>query len=151
MTPELQKELSDLLVMVIQVIVIPAISAIGYFVVQYFKAKTENIKNKEVRDALNDALSRLDLTAQTVVKEVNQTLRDKVVADGKLTKEAGRDLLRVAYARLTKRLPADAKAVLQNAFPDSIENEKLLQQVIIGKIEKTVGDTKLAKTAAECK
>ena len=142
MTPELQKELSDLLIMVIQVIVIPAISAIGYFVVQYFRAKTDNIKNKEVRDALNDALSRLDLTAQTVVKEVNQTLKDKVAVDGKLTEKTGHDLLRVAYARLKSRLPADAMATLKNAFPDSAENENLLQNVIVGKIENTVGDAK---------
>jgi hypothetical protein len=142
MTPELQKELSDLLIMVIQVIVIPAISAIGYFVVQYLRAKAENVKNKEVRDALNDALTRLDLTAQTVVKEVNQTLKDKVAVDGKLTEKTGHDLLKVAYARLKSRLPADAMATLKNAFPDSAENENLLQKVIVGKIEKTVGDAK---------
>jgi hypothetical protein len=106
------------------------------------KAKIESVKNKEVRDAMNDALTRLDLTAETVVKEVNQTLKDKVAVDGKLTEKTGHDLLRVAYARLKSRLPADAMATLKNAFPDSAENENLLQKVIVGKIEKTVGDAK---------
>ena len=147
MTPELAKQLSDLLIMIIQVIVIPAVSAVGYFVVQYLRAKAENVKNKEVRSALNDALSRLDLTAQTVVKEVNQTMRDSVAVNGKLTATAGRDLLRVAYTRLLSRLPADAMATLQQAFPDQIENEKRLQRIIVGKLEKTVGDAKVTPCA----
>lgn len=142
MTPELQKQLSDLLIMVIQVIVIPAISAIGYFVVQYLRAKAENVKNKEARDAINDALTRLDKTAETVVKEVNQTLKDQVAVNGKLTAKTGRDLLQVAYTRLKERLPADAMATLQAAFPPGADKEHLLQKVIVGKIEKTVADAK---------
>lgn len=142
MTPELQKQLSDLLIMVIQVIVIPAISAVGYFVVQYLRAKAENVKNKEARDAINDALTRLDKTAETVVKEVNQTLKDKVAVDGKLTAKAGHDLLQVAYTRLRQRLPEDAMETLKVAFPSGADNEARLQKMIIGKLEKTVGDAK---------
>lgn len=142
MTPELAKELNDLLIMVIQVIIIPAISAVGYFVVQYLRAKAENVKNREVRDALNDALTRLDLTAETVVKEVNQTLKDQYAKDGKLSTKTGHDLLQVAYTRLKARLPADAMATLQQAFPDQLENENRLQKLIVGKLEKTVGDAK---------
>ena len=142
MTPELTKELNDLLVTIIQVIVIPAIGAVGFYVVQYLRAKAELVKSKTVRDALNDALTRLDLTAETVVKEVNQTMRDQVAVNGKLTPKTGHDLLQVAYTRLKSRLPADAMATLKQAFPDSTENENLLGKVIVGKIEKTVGDAK---------
>lgn len=145
MTPELTTELDKLLIMIIQVIIIPAVSAGGYFVVQYFRAKTENVKNKEVRDALNDALTRLDLTAQTVVKEVNQTMRDQVAVNGKLTAKTGQELLKVAYTRLKKRLPADAMDILQKSFADTEPDEHRLQKLIVGKLEKTVGDSKVIK------
>ena len=143
MTPELVTELDKLLIVIIQVIIIPAIGAVGYFVVQYLRAKADNLKNKEVRDALNDALSRLDLTAKTVVAEVNQTMREKVAADnGKLTAKTAHELLQVAYTRTKARLPADAMATLQAAFPDRVESENLLRKIIVGKLEKTVLDAK---------
>jgi membrane-bound lytic murein transglycosylase MltF len=115
-------------------------------VVQYLRAKADLVKSKKVRDTLNDALTRLDLTAQTVVQEVNQTMREKVEVDGKLTPKAGHELLQTAYARIKSRLPADAKATLEAAFPDRQEGENLLQKVIIGKIEKTVAETKPCAT-----
>jgi ABC-type tungstate transport system substrate-binding protein len=104
------------------------------------KAKIESVKNKEVRDAMNDALSRLDLTAETVVREINQTIREGVAVNGKLTPEVGHQLLQKAYTRTLTRLPMDAKATLEKAFPG------ILQAVVVGKIQKKVGDAKVCVT-----
>jgi hypothetical protein len=100
------------------------------------KAKIEAVKNTEVRNAMNDALSRLDLTAETVVKELNQTMREGVAVNGKLSPEVAQKMLQRAYSRTLSRLPADAKATLEKAFSDK------LQPIIVGKIEKKVGDAK---------
>jgi hypothetical protein len=143
MSPELTKELNDLLVTIVSILTTTILPLLVYYLVQWLRAKIANVKNAEVRDALNDALSRLDLTAKTVVAELNQTMRDKVAADGgKLTQKTAQELLQVAYTRTKSRLPADAMATLQATFSDRSDGENLLKKVIVGKIEKTVGDAK---------
>lgn len=140
MNPELSKLLNELAIAVVSLITTVLIPWAFSVARAYAKAKIERVQNAEIRDSLNDAMSRLDLTAETVVGELNQTLRDDVAKDGKLTKEAAKKLLTRAYNRTLERLPEDAKATLGKAFQDR------LQRVIVGKIEKKVGEAKVCKT-----
>lgn len=140
MTPELSKALNELALTLLGLITTVFIPWAFSLFRAWAKAKIEAVKNSEVRNALNDAMSRLDLTAETVVKELNQTMRDTIAVNGKLTKEDGNKLLVRAYNRTLSRLPADAKATLETAFKDK------LQAVIVGKIEKKVGDDKPCAT-----
>ena len=140
MTPELSKALNELALTLLGLITTVFIPWAFSLFRAWAKAKIEAVKNSEVRNALNDAMSRLDLTAETVVKELNQTMRDTIAVNGKLTKEDGNKLLVRAYNRTLSRLPMDAKATLESAFKDK------LQAVIVGKIEKKVGDDKPCAT-----
>jgi hypothetical protein len=136
--PELSKAVNELAVTAVSVITSTILPLLVYFLVQWLRAKISKVKNEEVRDALNDALSRLDLTAETVVKELNQTLVDGLKkSGGKLTKDQQGKILKVAYDRLSSRLPIDAAAILQRTFGDR------LREVLVGKLEKKVGDNKL--------
>jgi hypothetical protein len=134
--PEVSKAINELAITILGLITTVFVPWAFTLFRAWAKAKIEAVKNTEVRNAMNDALSRLDLTAETVVKELNQTLRDKLEVNGKLTPEIGHKLLQNAYTRTLSRLPMDAKATLEKAFADK------LQPIVVGKIEKKVLDSK---------
>lgn len=138
--PEVSKAVNELAITIIGLITTVFVPWGFSLFRAWAKAKIETVKNQEVRNAMNDALSRLDLTAETVVKELNQTMRNTVAVNGKLSKEDGNKLLVRAYNRTLSRLPLDAKATLETAFKDK------LQAVVVGKIEKKVGDDKPCAT-----
>ena len=140
MNPELTKAINELAITVLGLITTVFIPWAFTLFREWAKARIETVKNAEARNALNDALSRLDLTAETVVKEINQTIRDEVVVDGKISKDEAKSLLTRAYNRTLNRLPADAKATLETTFGNK------LQAVVVGKIEKKVGDDKPCPT-----
>jgi hypothetical protein len=138
--PEVSKAINELAITILGLITTVFVPWGFSLFRAWAKAKIESVKNKEVRDAMNDAMARLELTSETVVKELNQTLRDQVSIDGKLTPEIGKQMLQRAYTRTLTRLPMDAKATLEKAFADK------LQAVVVGKIEKQVGDFKPCAT-----
>jgi hypothetical protein len=138
--PEVSKAINELAITILGLITTVFVPWGFSLFRAWAKAKIESVKNTEVRNAMNDALSRLDLTAETVVKELNQTMRDGVAVNGKLTAEVAHKMLQKAYTRTLTRLPADAKATLDNAFKDK------LQGIVVGKIEKKVGDGKPCAT-----
>jgi len=134
--PEVSRDINELAITILGLITTVFVPWGFSLFRAWAKAKIEAVKNTEVRNAMNDALSRLDLTAETVVKELNQTMREQVAVNGKLTPEVGHKMLQKAYTRTLNRLPMDAKATLEKAFADK------LQSIVVGKIEKKVGDDK---------
>lgn len=135
MTPELTKALNELAITLLGLITTVFIPWLFSLVRAYAKAKVERIQNQCAREALEFALKRLDATAETVVAEINQGEKE-LSADGKLTPDEAKLLLKKAYARLNARLPADALATLRAAFADK------LTQVMVGKIESKVAQAK---------
>ena len=140
MTPELTKALNDLAITIVSIITTAFIPWAFSLFRSWAKAKVEAIADKNARDALVFALTRLDETAATVVDELNQTVK-QLSADGKLSKEDSAKLLRVAYNRTTARLTEDTTATLQNAYGER------LQAVLVGKIESKVATAKAVKCA----
>ena len=136
--PEVSKAFNELAITILGLVTTVFVPWAFSLFRSWAKAKVESVKNAEVRNALNDALTRLDLTAGTVVKELNQTMREQVAVNGKLSREVGQKMLTRAYNRTLSRLPADAKAVLEDAFKDR------MQALVVGKIEAKVGDDKCA-------
>jgi hypothetical protein len=136
--PEVSRAINELAITILGLITTVFVPWAFSLFRAWAKAKIEAVKNTEVRNAMNDALSRLDLTAETVVKELNQTMREQVAVNGKLTKEVGHQMLTRAYNRTLNRLPMDAKATLEKAFSDK------MQALVVGKIEAKVGDDKCA-------
>jgi hypothetical protein len=140
MTPELTKAVNELAITLLGLITTVFIPWLFALVRAYAKAKIDSIQNAEVRKSMEFALQRLDATAETVVAELNQTVKE-LAADGSISAEDGKLLLRKAYNRLSSRLPADATATLQSAYGDK------LQAVMVGKIESKVAAAKLAQCA----
>jgi hypothetical protein len=141
MTPELTKAVNELAITLLGLITTVFIPWLFALVRAYAKAKIDSIQNAEVRKSMEFALQRLDATAETVVAELNQTVKELAVVDGSISAEDGKLLLRKAYNRLSSRLPADATATLQSAYGDK------LQAVMVGKIESKVAAAKLAQCA----
>jgi hypothetical protein len=135
MTPELAKALNELAITLLGLITTAVIPWLFTLIRSYAKARVDAIKNKDTRAALEFALTRLDSTAETVVTELNQTVKE-LSADGKLSKEDAKTLLKRAYSRVVTRLPGDATATLQSAFAER------MQAVIVGKIEAKVAGAK---------
>lgn len=129
--PEVSKAINELIVLVLSSLTTVVIPYLIVLARSYAKAKIAAAKDKNMREALEFALDRLDQTAQTVVTEVEQT-RQNLAADGKLSQEDARLLLRTAYTRIKQRIPQDAMDTLQKAFGDR------LQGVVVGKIESKV-------------
>lgn len=131
MDPELSKAINELIIAVLGGITTFVLPMAYSLLRSYAKAKIEAVKDKNTREALEYALTRLDNTAQTVVEEVEAT-RKEFVSDGELSKEEAKKLLSIAYTRIRQRLPQDAIDILQTTF------DARLQGVIIGKIESKV-------------
>jgi hypothetical protein len=134
--PEVSKAINELAITILGLITTVFVPWGFSLFRAWAKAKIESVKNKDIRDAMNDALSRLDLTAETVVKELNQTMREGVAVNGKLSPEVAQKMLQRAYSRTLTRLPLDAKATLEGAFKDK------MQALVVGKIEAKVGADK---------
>lgn len=93
----------------------------------WVKAKTAAIEDKTLREGVEWAFDRLDATAETVVREIEQTIKERLPS-GKVTKPE--NLQSVAMARVWKRLPPTASEALRTMYPESE-----LRNVIRGKIE----------------
>jgi hypothetical protein len=133
--PELSKSLNELAIMLISGITTIFLPWAFSIARAYAKAKIEHVTNNETRAALEFALDRLDATAQTVVNELSQKVK-AIKTDGKLAPEQAKELLTIAFKRVSSRLPADAAATLKSSYGDK------LQAVLVGKIESKVAESK---------
>jgi hypothetical protein len=113
-------------------IVIPVL---GYFVAQFIRTKAATVESAETRAAIEFAMSRLSLTAQTVVAEINQTSK-RFTADGKLSEADAKALANIAYQAVLARLPADVSATLNKIYGTEFPS------IVTGKIEASVAAAK---------
>jgi hypothetical protein len=95
----------------------------------WVKSKTALIEDRNLREGLEFAFDRLDHTAETVVREIDQLVKQRV--DGKVKNPQG--LKNAALGRVYKRLPATAMQVLQQNY-----TEQQINAIIGGKIEQKV-------------
>ncbi len=129
MDETLQKALNEftttILTLVLTVIVPYALSLAR----EWVKAKTAAIEDTKLREGIEFALNRLDLTAETVVEELRQTMvkRDehgKVENPGALQEQA--------VSSLFSRLDPTTQATIKKMFPANLKN------VLKGKIESKI-------------
>lgn len=99
----------------------------------WVKAKTAAIEDAKLRDGIEWAFSRLDATAETVVREIEQVLKTRNGA-GKVV--APNDLLSTAMARTWTRIPPHAAEALKKMYPD-LELKKLIRGKIESKVKKS--------------
>ena len=104
------------------------VSLVLVWVKNYVKAKTDNI-------LVENALTRISNTTETVVASLGQTVAQglkEAAADGKLTKDDAAALRDKAYAAVMAQLPEVLKQHAALGVAD-------LNQLIFAKIEQAVG------------
>ncbi len=129
MEEPLQKAISEIMSTVLTLLVTVVIPYLAVLVRSWVKAKIALIKDKNIRDGLDFAFDRLDKTAETVVREIEQVLKQKL--DGKVVKPEV--LLQNAITRTYRRMPAAATDTLSKNF-----NAEEIQRIIRGKVESKV-------------
>lgn len=95
----------------------------------WIKAKTALIEDRNLREGLEFAFDRLDNTAETVVREIDQLVKQRV--DGRVKNPQG--LKNAAIGRVYKRLPAKAMQILSANY-----TEQQIGNIIGGKIESKI-------------
>ena len=128
MDPDQIKNLTSEVVTTLLSLVVTVLVPYGLALLRtWVKAKTAAIEDKTLREGVEWAFDRLDATAETVVREIEQTIKERA-PNGKTVKPD--NLQAVAMARTWKRLPPTASEALRQMYP-----EPELRNVIRGKIE----------------
>ena len=95
----------------------------------WVKAKTALIEDRTLREGLEFAFERLDKTTETVVREIDQLIKQRV--DGKVKNPQG--LKNAAIDRVYKRLPASALQILGRSY-----TQQQISNIVGGKIESKI-------------
>lgn len=140
-TPELHKEINDLLLTIVSAVAAGLLPALALLVRLAWKlarawvdAKIAALQKQEIRDALEFAMKRIDLTVETVVQEIEQTSAKRGM-DGKILDPA--KLAMAAVSRVKNRLPKEAMETLNANYAESD-----FLRMILGKVESKVGQRK---------
>lgn len=95
----------------------------------WVKAKIALVEDQRLRDGLEFAFNRLDATAETVVREIDQVLKQR--QGGKVVRPEM--LQAAAIDRVYKRMPPAALAELEKAY-----SAERLKYIVRGKIESKI-------------
>jgi hypothetical protein len=125
----LQKSLGDAMVTLLTLVTTVLIPYAAVLMRSWVKAKIAKIEDQNLRDGLNFAFDRLDATAETVVREIEQVLKKRI--EGKVVRPEA--LLSAAMNRVWQRLPPQAMDTLKKNY-----NPETLQKIVRGKIESKV-------------
>ena len=124
-------DMKELMPIIIQVVLIPLLTALTGVAVKWInskaneiKAKTDNIYLQSCIDMLNDAIS-------TAVVAANQTYVNELKEKGEFTKEAQQEAFVKVYNSVINTLTEEAQTYLTTALGD-------LETYITNKIEETV-------------
>lgn len=140
------KDIIETVVYVITVVVIPY----GFVLLRAWVkakkaelvAKTAAIENNDLREGLNDALERLDKTSETVVAELEATIKS-YDAKGKVVNQE--KLKTYANGRIVDRLLPTAKTVLVEQL-----GKDRFEKLISSKVEQKALDLKIKRKQAGC-
>lgn len=115
----------------------PLVSWGLYEAVKYIRSKTNN-------EAINNALTRISHTVETVVAGLTQTMAAELRAlteDGKLTKEDGESLKKLAIQAVKDQVPFAVKQIallgitnLNDFISTKIEQAVLNQKLLLGPV-----------------
>lgn len=125
----LQKGLYEAVATILTLVTTVLIPYAAVLVRSWVKSKIAAINDENLRNGIEFAFDRLDKTAETVVREIEQVLKQKL--DGNVVKPEV--LLSNAIARTWKRMPAAATDTLKKNF-----NAEEIQKIIRGKVESKV-------------
>lgn len=127
---------NELLTILMQVVIIPAIPIIVTFLVKFCKAKTDEAISTVNNETLRQALSEATDAVYTAVTYTSQTYVDSLKEQGTFDKEAQIIALNTALKKAQSLLAAETKELLEFLYGD-------LDNWLTTKIEQTVKEQKL--------
>lgn len=127
---------NELLTILMQVVIIPAIPIIVTFLVKFCKAKTDEAISTVNNETLRQALSEATDAVYTAVTYTSQTYVDSLKEQGTFDKEAQIIALNTALKKAQSLLAAETKELLESLYGD-------LDNWLTTKIEQTVKEQKL--------
>jgi hypothetical protein len=137
MAPELKEILNECFTAALPYLAAAVSALAGYGLVllrAYLKAKVAAIENRQLREGVEHAMSRLDFIAGTIVADLNQRAK-QYTAGRKLTPEEAQKLKTLAVARIRQQLPGYLADTLKEAVGD-------LEKYLSAKVEQKVFEQK---------
>lgn len=126
----------ELLTILMQVVIIPAIPIIVTFLVKFCKAKTDEAISTVNNETLRQALAEATDAVYTAVTYTSQTYVDSLKEQGAFDKEAQIIALNTALKKAQSLLAAETKELLESLYGD-------LDNWLTTKIEQTVKEQKI--------
>lgn len=125
----------DIMPILIQIVLIPLLTALTGVAVKWINSKANEIKAKTDNLFLQRTISLLNDTISSTVVAINQTYVDELKQDGSFTKEAQEKAFQKVYDTAIKSLTEDSKQYLESYIGD-------LKEYIFAKIEEEVVNNK---------
>lgn len=125
----------DIMPILIQIVLIPLLTALTGVAVKWINSKANEIKAKTDNLFLQRTIGLLNDTISSTVVAINQTYVDELKQDGSFTKEAQEKAFQKVYDTAIKSLTEDSKQYLESYIGD-------LKEYIFAKIEEEVVNNK---------
>lgn len=117
------------------VVIIPLLGLVTKYLVQFFAAKTEELKNTTDNETFKKYFDMLNATVTNCVIATNQTYVDALKDKNAFTLDAQKEALQKTYDAILSILSEDAQTYLANATGD-------LESYIMNLIEARVKENK---------
>ena len=124
-------EMQDFMSTIIQIVLIPLLTALTGVAVKWINSKANEIKVKTDNTYLQQCIEILDNTITTAVIAVNQTYVEELKKAGEFNKEAQEEAFNKVFESVQATLTEEAVTCLQTALGD-------LEEYISNKIEESV-------------
>lgn len=125
----------DIAPVLIQIVLIPLLTALTGVAVKWINSKANEIKAKTDNLFLQRTINLLNDTISSTVVAINQTYVDELKQEGSFTKEAQEKAFQKVYDTAIKSLTVDSKEYLESYIGD-------LKEYIFAKIEEEVVNNK---------
>lgn len=124
-----------LLQQIFDIVLVPVLTAATVFLVNYIRAKTNELKEQTDSDMTKKYLEMLNTTITDCVIATNQTYVEALKGQNAFTKEAQEKAFKLTYDAIMNILTEDAREYLNEALGD-------LNSYISNKIEAEVNNNK---------
>lgn len=128
-------EFKDLVPILVQIVLIPLLTALTGVAVKWINSKANSIKAKTDNEYAKLCIDILNDTITTAVVAVNQTYVDELKKDDAFTKEAQAQAFAKVYNTVMNSLTEQVKETLTNTIGD-------IESYVTNRIEETVVSTK---------
>ena len=103
---------------VFELCIIPLLSIITFYIVQFIKTKTEELNTNNSNEVLSKYIEMLSNTICECVIATNQTYVDSLKAQGKFDAEAQKKAFEMTYNSVISILTDEAKIYLTSIYGD---------------------------------